>query len=71
MAEHITVKRFPSLVDGRLAPAAGVVAEGAALGDGRVEAGDLQVGVGRRRPVALLRDQPRWRHLVTGSFKIC
>lgn len=63
--EHVPVERLAGLVDGRLAPAAGVVAEGAALGDGRVEARDLQVGVRGRRPVALLRDQPRRRHLST------
>lgn len=63
VAEDIAVERLACFVDGGLAPAAGVVTEGATLGYGRVETGNLQVGVRRRRPVALLRDQPRRWHL--------
>ncbi len=41
-----------------------VIAEGAAVGNGGVEAGYLEVGIGGRRPVALHGNQPWRRHLV-------
>ncbi len=41
-----------------------MVAEGAAIGNGSIEAGDLEVGVGGGRPVPLHGDQPGRRHLV-------
>ena len=48
-------------------PAAGVVAEAAAVGDGSVEAGYLEVGVGGGRAVTLHGDQPGGRHLGAGG----
>ncbi len=41
-----------------------VIAEGAAVGNGRVEAGYLEVGIGGRGPVALHGNQPWRRNLV-------
>mmetsp|Transcript_11933 Transcript_11933/g.35855 ORF Transcript_11933/g.35855 Transcript_11933/m.35855 type:complete len:601 (+) Transcript_11933:99-1901(+) len=66
-AEDVAVERDAVLVDGRLAPAAGVVAEGGAVRDGGVEAGDAEVRVRRRRSVALHVDQPRRRRPVGHS----
>lgn len=63
MSEHVTVERFSGLVDGRLAPAPGVVTERAALGDWRIESRDFQIGVRRGRTVPLLSDQPRRGYL--------
>jgi len=64
LAEHVAVERAAGLVDGRLSPAAGVVAEGAAVRNGRVQTRHLQIGVAGRRPVPLHRDQPGGREAV-------
>ena len=48
-------------------PAAGVVAEAAAVRNGSVEAGYLEVGVGGGRAVTLHGDQPGGRHLGAGG----
>mmetsp|Transcript_7489 Transcript_7489/g.19479 ORF Transcript_7489/g.19479 Transcript_7489/m.19479 type:complete len:515 (+) Transcript_7489:672-2216(+) len=63
-AEHVTIQRPPKLIHRRLAPAARVVPVRRAVGDGRVQARDLQVGVRRRRPIPLHIDQPRRRSAV-------
>ena len=58
-AEDVAVDRVTVLVHRGFTPAAGVVPERGARGNGRGEPGDLEVGVRRRRSVALHVDEPR------------
>ena len=67
-AKGLAVDGAPELVNGRLAPAAGMVAKAATIGNGGVEPRYLEVGIGGGRPVALHSDQPgRWHFVRIGT----